>query len=107
MTKNRQLDKFVIDHQLEKNQKLVKHLIIIGIHAMKQKSAEISNETIKIIARNASKYLDSYKDNSLTEELKMLRQKVQSLEKHLNPAAKSPAQKNILQNDLKDAKSHS
>lgn len=53
------------------------------------------------------KYLDSYKDNSLTEELKMLRQKVQSLEKHLNPVAKSPTQKNILQNDLKDAKSHS
>ncbi|KAM3145564.1 hypothetical protein pb186bvf_002338 [Paramecium bursaria] len=72
----KQLNKFVQDYQLENNQTLIKHLVIIGIHHLKKHTPDISNITIKMIASIC-------KEQNLQQELKCLRKKVVDLERHM------------------------
>ncbi|CAD8102161.1 unnamed protein product [Paramecium primaurelia] len=72
------LNKFVEEYKLNKNDKLIKYLLILGIGFVKQKLEDINQEAIKLLA-------NSFKQKSIHQELKNLRNKVLSLEKHIQP----------------------
>ncbi|CAD8174234.1 unnamed protein product [Paramecium octaurelia] len=72
------LNKFVEEYKLIKNDKLIKYLLILGIGFVKQKLEDINQEAIKLLA-------NSFKQKSIHQELKNLRNKVLSLEKHIQP----------------------
>ncbi|CAK64141.1 unnamed protein product (macronuclear) [Paramecium tetraurelia] len=55
-----------------------KYLVILGIGFAKQKLEDINQEAIKLLA-------NSFKQKSIHQELKTLRNKVLSLEKHIQP----------------------
>ncbi|CAD8075392.1 unnamed protein product [Paramecium sonneborni] len=74
----KQLNKFTQEYNLEKNDKLIKYLIILGIDVVKQQLNDINNEGIKCLA-------NAQKEKSIQQELKSLRKKVLSLEKHFQP----------------------
>lgn len=46
----KQLTRLLDEFQLENTPKLIKQLIIIGIHALRNKNIEISNEAIQLVA---------------------------------------------------------
>ncbi|CAD8066259.1 unnamed protein product [Paramecium sonneborni] len=71
-------NKFVDEYKLIKNDKLIKYLLILGIGFVKQKLEDINQEAIKLLA-------NSFKEKSIHQELKNLRNKVLSLEKHIQP----------------------
>ncbi|CAK74724.1 unnamed protein product (macronuclear) [Paramecium tetraurelia] len=74
----KQLNKFTEEYKLEKTHKLIKYLIILGISVAKQSLNDITQDGIKSLA-------NAYKEKSIQQEIKSLRKKVLSLEKHFQP----------------------
>ncbi|CAD8164723.1 unnamed protein product [Paramecium pentaurelia] len=74
----KQLNKFTQEYNLKKSDKLIKYLIILGIGVVKQQLNDINEDGIKELS-------NAYKEKSIQQEIKSLRKKVLSLEKHFQP----------------------
>ncbi|CAD8156778.1 unnamed protein product [Paramecium pentaurelia] len=73
----KELNQFILDYELKPSQKLIKYLVIIGISAMKNKTQDISIETIKLIA-------SSCKQQKLRDGMAELKEKVINIQQSLS-----------------------
>ncbi|CAD8045316.1 unnamed protein product [Paramecium primaurelia] len=73
----KELNQFILDYELKPSQKLIKYLVIIGISAMKNKTQDISIETIKLIA-------SSCKQQKLRDGMAELKEKVMNIQQSIS-----------------------